>query len=115
LCNCQSESVIPPWVKGDLARPRPSSTQLSQADHFSATVAGPGRLLPITFIISRLVNIGIGTDIDTLSAILSQYRYGQYFCSGVSGVVSPILFWLIFADIRYQYNQKKKYNFLFNS
>ena len=52
----------------------------------------------------RLVNIGIGTDIDTLSAILLQYRYRRYFYTGVSGAVSAILFRLIFADIRYRYN-----------
>ena len=42
----------------------------------------------------RLVNIGIGTDIDTLSAILLQYRYRyrRYFCTGVWGAVSAILF-----------------------
>jgi len=58
--------------------------------------------------IDRLVNISI--DTDTFAVSVSSIRlYG----STGSGIA--ILFRLIFADIFYRYNQKKKYNILFNS
>jgi len=48
---------------------------------------------------ARLVNIGIGIGTD-------RYVIGYTFAVSVSGAVPQILFWLIFADIRYWYNQK---------